>query len=238
MSNQTFVQLLDWMEKHVDVVSLRDAQHLLRNGNPGRLAVFITFDDGYAENCEHAIPELLSRGLPFTYFVSTNFVQHGIPFGHDVELNQPLPPNSIDQIKEMADAGVDIGAHTRTHVDIGKVSSKQQLEDEILGSREDLETWTGREIPYFAFPYGQVQNMSEMAFDLIRRSGFSGYCSAFGGYNLPGEDAFHLRRFHADIELERMRNWLSLDPRWYWSSRSQKTQSDPQFEHPVEELAC
>ena len=38
-------------------------------------------------------------------------------------------------------------------------------------------------------------------------------CSAYGGYNFPGDDPFHLRRFHADPEFIRFNNWMTVDPR-------------------------
>ena len=44
-------------------------------------------------------------------------------------------------------------------------------------------------------------------------AGFDGVCSAYGGYNFPGDDPFHLRRIHGDPETIRLKNWLTLDPR-------------------------
>jgi hypothetical protein len=51
------------------------------------------------------------------------------------------------------------------------------------------------------------------AFRLARRAGYQGVCSAYGGYNWPGEDAFHLQRIHADPDMLRLKNWLTFDPR-------------------------
>ena len=36
--------------------------------------------------------------------------------------------------------------------------------------------------------------------------------SAHGGYNVPGDDPFHLRRVHGDRQFSRLVNWLSFDP--------------------------
>ena len=71
----------------------------------------------------------------------------------------------------------------------------------------------GREVRYFAFPYGMHKNLSVEAFDVAFNAGYYGVCSAYGGYNFPGDDAFHLRRIHADPELVRLKNWLTVDPR-------------------------
>jgi hypothetical protein len=55
--------------------------------------------------------------------------------------------------------------------------------------------------------------MPQEAFQVARSAGYQAVCSAYGGYNFPGDDSFHLRRIHADNEMIRLRNWLTLDPR-------------------------
>ncbi len=217
MSTHTFEQQIEWLQEHCDLVSLTEAQGRIQNGNHERLAVSITFDDGYADNCLHAIPALLSRRIPFTYFVTTHNVQNDRPFPHDLIAGQALSPNSVDEIKALADAGVEIGVHTQTHADLGRIAQTDKLQQEILGARDELEDWTGRPIRYFAFPYGLPANLNPQAVQMLHDAGFTGFCSSYGGYNVPGGDAFHLQRFHADSDLLRVRNWFTLDPRWLWS---------------------
>ena len=214
MSLGQFDRHIRWLQKNCDLISLAELQRRMREGNDQRVAVSITFDDGYADNCLHAIPTLLSRRIPFTYFVTTQNVRYGKPFAHDLKAGQPLAPNSIDEIKAMADAGVEIGVHTRTHADLGQVSRSEDLDDEILGARDEIERWTGRKPRYFAFPYGLPRNLNPQAIQLLHDAGFDGFCSAYGGYNVPHQDAFHVQRFHADPDVARVRNWLTLDPRW------------------------
>ena len=57
------------------------------------------------------------------------------------------------------------------------------------------------------------QNLNRRAFQLAYEAGFAGVCSAYGGDHVPGDDAFHLQRFHADPEFTRFRNWLTCDRR-------------------------
>ncbi len=45
------------------------------------------------------------------------------------------------------------------------------------------------------------------------REAYDGVCSAYGGYNFPGGDAFHIERIAVDDELLRLKNWVTLDPR-------------------------
>ena len=208
-----FARQVRWLKRHYDLVSLGEAQERLRSGSNRRPAVSITFDDGYAENCQRAIPLLLDEGVPCTYFVSTRHVLEAEPFPHDVECGVPLPPNTIDQLRQMAAAGIEIGVHTRTHCDLGQIDNAEMLHKEVVVAGQELAAALGRPVRYFAFPYGQYANLNQLAFQTARQAGYEAICSAYGGYNFPGDDAFHLQRIHADDDLLRFKNWLTLDPR-------------------------
>lgn len=218
-SHRSFARQLRWLSRYFEIVSLSTAQYRLQRGYNVQPCVSITFDDGYAENCEFAIPLLLEQQIPFTYFVTTRHILEGLPFPHDMALGNPLPPNTPQQIRALADAGVEIGAHTRTHADLGRTSERSQLHDEIVTSRDELEELTRQPIRYFAFPYGQHANLSTAAFEIARDCGYEAACSAYGGYNFPGDDPFHLQRIHADDDLLRLKNWVTLDPRKLRSTR-------------------
>lgn len=213
MSCGDFKAQLDWLEENFDVVSLAEAQQRVRAQENTRRTVCITFDDGYSDNANYAIPELVRRGLPATYFVSTDFVRTGKPFPHDVSAGQPLQPNSIDELRRFKSQGIDIGAHTRSHCDLGTIDDETSARREITESKQEIEEWLGTSVDYFAFPYGLPHNTSQLAVDIITESGFSGFCTAYGAWNWPDSAGFHLRRIHADPGLQRLKNWLTLDAR-------------------------
>jgi peptidoglycan/xylan/chitin deacetylase (PgdA/CDA1 family) len=208
-----FAAQIHWLRKRFDLVSLAEAQSRIAAGRNGIPTACITFDDGYADNMQFAIPFLMRHELPFTYFVSTNHVLRGEALPHDVESGCPLAPNTPADLKQLAEAGADIGGHTRGHVDLGAITGPQQLAEEIAGCKRDLEELIERGVRYFAFPYGQRANMSSAAFRVAYEAGYEGVCSAYGGYNFPGDDNFHLRRIHADPESFRFKNWMTVDPR-------------------------
>lgn len=213
MSNAQFQRQMLWLKQNVDIVSLPEAQEKIRSGRNDRPMVAITFDDGYAENCDQTIPFLLDQHIPFTYFVALDFILNQKPFPHDAEQGIPLEINTPDQLREMAAAGVEIGAHTRTHCDVGAITDANTMIDEIVLAKNELSELVDAPIRYFAFPYGQVQNLSAAAARLSKDTGIKGVCSAFGSYNLPGEDAFHIQRFHGDPEFIRFKNWVTVDQR-------------------------
>jgi len=211
-TTRTFRRHLDWLQGHCQLAGLEDVQRRIRSGRNARPIVSLTFDDGYADNCATAIPLLIERGIPCTYFVSVDHVLHGRPFPHDVAAGRPLAPNDLRQLRAMAEAGIEIGAHTATHADLGAVD-ETQLYEELVAAKVRLEDALGRGVRYFAFPYGLPANITPRALALARYAGYAAVCSAYGAYNLPGDDGFHLRRIHADDDLLRLKNWLTLDPR-------------------------
>jgi peptidoglycan/xylan/chitin deacetylase (PgdA/CDA1 family) len=212
VSNAMFARQIEWLRASFDLVSFGEAQRRMRDGNT-RPAVCITFDDGYAENCEAALPLLIRHRVPCTYFVTSRNVIDQRPFAHDLALGVRCAPNTSEQIHALADAGIEIGGHTRTHADLGKIDDPADLGEEMFGGAVELAEITHRPVQYFAFPFGQRPNLSAQAFEIARDGGFAGVCSAYGGYNFPGEDSFHLQRFAVENDLIRLKNWCGVDPR-------------------------
>lgn len=213
MPFNSFARQLQWLRKRFDLVTLAEAQIRIASGRNQIPTACITFDDGYADNSATAIPLLIEYKVPFTYFVSTDHVLRGQSFPHDVTAGCPLTANTPSELRELAAAGVEIGAHTRSHANLGAIQSLRRLRHEIVGCKHALEDALGQSVRYFAFPYGLHANLSVDAFRIAYEAGFLGVCSAYGGYNFPGDDAFHLRRFHADAEHIRFTNWMTIDPR-------------------------
>src|SRR4051812_4568147 len=106
-SNRLFRQQIRWLQKHCEIVSLEEAQRRMRNSHNNRPAACITFDDGYAENCDEAIPFLIEQKIPCTYFVSTAHVFEGKRFPHDIAAGCAGRPNTLAQIRSMANCGIE-----------------------------------------------------------------------------------------------------------------------------------
>lgn len=212
ISTREFERQIEWLRQRFEIITLAEAQHRIQVGN-SRPAVAITFDDGYADNCLTAIPYLVNHQIPATYFVNNENIKTGQPFPHDVERGIPLAPNGIESLKLMHRSGIEIGAHSRTHRDLGQTTDPEILFDELVVARDELEDLIEGPIKYFAFPYGQFENLNDEVFQLAKMYGFSGVCSAYGGFNSIGSDPFHLQRIHGDPEFLRIKNWLTLDPR-------------------------
>ena len=206
-STQQVSRQVDWLRRNFDLVSLAEAQTRVAAERNDRPAVSITFDDGYGDNCRFALPLLASLDIPCTYFISTRHILDDQPFPHDVAAGRPLLPNTPAEIRALADAGVEIGGHTRHHVSLGPDCDEATFFSEIVAGKREVEQLSGRAARFFAFPYGQHVNMCPRAFEIVREAGYEAACSAYGGYNFAGDDPFHLQRIHVDNDLVRLQNW-------------------------------
>lgn len=91
-------------------------------------ALSITFDDGYRSVHAEAFPVLEDLGVRATTYAITGQVGGGF---------EDRPLMTWEQLRELQDAGWEVGSHSRTHPDLRNVSD-EQLQDEVVGSRQDL----------------------------------------------------------------------------------------------------
>ena len=213
VSNAMFMRQIHWLRDRFDFISLEDAQRRIRHGYNPQPCISITFDDGYAANCQQAIPWLIKQRIPCTYFVTLRNILKEEPFSHDLVMGHKFAPNTLEQLRAMAAAGIEIGAHAYTHIDLSTVVDPRLLRYEVIEAKKGLEAALGRPIRYFAFPFGMFTNLNPAAFAMTKQAGYVGVCSAYGGFNFPGDDAFHLQRIPVDDTMIRLKNWVTMDPR-------------------------
>src|SRR5438105_5968069 len=79
-----FEQRMRWVKSHFNVLPLRDAVRALKANRLPERPLAITFDDGYADNHNHALPVLQQLRLPATFFVATGYLDGGRMFNDTV----------------------------------------------------------------------------------------------------------------------------------------------------------
>lgn len=72
-----FDQMLGWVKRWCNVLPLDEAAARLKAGTLPARAAAITFDDGYADNHDIALPILQRHGLPATFFIATGYLDGG-----------------------------------------------------------------------------------------------------------------------------------------------------------------
>lgn len=186
---QMFELYCEFFRRYFHVVPLRELVAKLEKGRPFRRELAITFDDGYRDNFENAMPILERLGLPATFFVVSRWIGTDVVPFWDRALGVRHPWMTWDQVKTLKNKGFDIGAHTRTHVNLGTTSGAA-AQEEIAGAREDLEQALGTSVETFAYPFGGPDNMTEFNRKLVKAAGFRCCCSAYGGTITWGTDPF------------------------------------------------
>jgi peptidoglycan/xylan/chitin deacetylase (PgdA/CDA1 family) len=75
---KNFDTQINYLNHHFNVLPLYEAVQRLRSGTLPARAACITFDDGYADNAEIALPILQKYGVSATFFIATGFINGGI----------------------------------------------------------------------------------------------------------------------------------------------------------------
>jgi peptidoglycan/xylan/chitin deacetylase (PgdA/CDA1 family) len=120
----------------------------------GEDRVAVTFDDAYANFATEAAPWLLDRGLPVTVFAATDQVGATNAWGGSPDPGVPtLPLLDWAGLARLAERGVTIGSHTRTHPRLPALSPAEQ-EEELAGSAARIERELGTRPRWLAYPYG------------------------------------------------------------------------------------
>lgn len=188
-----FEQFCSFFREHFRIVPLTEQVAGCRELRDMGGTLSITFDDGYRDNFDVAAPILRRLGLPATFFVATGFIGTDYKPPWDGHLCQPAGWMSWDQVRALRDEGFDIGAHTDTHADLGKVDA-EAARAELATCRAKLQHELGSPVTLFAYPFGGRDNISPVSLRLVREAGFECCLSAFGGVNPPIADPFHLNR--------------------------------------------
>ena len=189
----TFERHCRFYQRHFQVVPLRELVYRITHGQPIDRHLAITFDDGYRDNFVNARPVLEKLGLPATFFIVTEWMGTSVVPWWDEVRGVRHPWMSWDEVSALHNRGFEIGAHTKRHVDLGKVALAE-ARDEVLGARLELERRLGARVESFAYPYGGRKHVSDASREMIRSAGFRCCCSSFGGINPAGTDPFFLNR--------------------------------------------
>lgn len=177
-------------------VSLREAlSHREAHAAWPERCVALTFDDGFANFYEEAMPALVRHSFTATVFVISGYVggrNDWAPPPARLGLREML---TWPQIAEMSAAGIEIGVHTRNHKDLRQLSTAE-AQEEIGGSRVEIEDRLGQPVDSFAYPFGYV---SPTSLEIVQRE-FRAACttvlrraSAEPLHELPRVDMYYLR---------------------------------------------
>jgi peptidoglycan/xylan/chitin deacetylase (PgdA/CDA1 family) len=161
---------------------------------PGSVA--ITFDDGFENFREHALPILVEYKIPATVFVVSGYCGRDNGWPSQSAQAPRLRLMDWDGLNEISAAGCEIGAHTVTHPDLTTLTAAQ-AERELLESREEIQQRTAHPVHSFAFPYGavdgQIAQIAGAYFERACGTRLDFVTKASDDIQLPRIDAYYLR---------------------------------------------
>ena len=149
--------------------------------------VVLTFDDGYADFAREAWPILRRYGFPATVFVTTGWISDAGPQAAGTPLDRML---NWAQIRELAAAGIEIGAHSHSHPELDQLADAT-LCRELGDSRALLEEGIGAPVRTLAYPYGYSSTRVRLA---ARAAGYRGAAAVRNVRATPSDDLFMLPR--------------------------------------------
>lgn len=191
-------------EEDLETVTLTELIEAWNNGESAEKKIVITFDDGYRDFLETALPAMEKRGMTCSLYVTTGFIQG------DVRTRvQGQPADRMldwDQVREISQSRIEIGAHSHTHPHLDTLNTSQLLANTRL-PKQLLEDKIQLEVKSFAYPHGycgpRVQRFT-------REAGYANAAGVRDMFSHAHDDYFNIARLmlRSSDSLEKVRSWL------------------------------
>ena len=169
--------------------------------------VGITFDDGYKDFLQVAMPVLEDLGFSATVFAVGGRLGGENDWEHGWTPRLRLALLDAKDLREVSRRGMEVGAHGTSHVKLASLSP-ERLEEEVKGSRRLLSKVLGEEVDGFSYPYGSFDSA---ALEAVRRAGYAYACATppqvdrnqYALPRIPMSDDDHQVKFAAKLATYR-----------------------------------
>jgi peptidoglycan/xylan/chitin deacetylase (PgdA/CDA1 family) len=163
-------------------------------------SVLITFDDGYLDNLDHAVPILQRHGYPAVLFAPIGYLGAKRPLPHDEHLaGRGIVNRTLDwsQLAELEAGGVRVESHGIGHRPLADLEVDEAAR-EITLSKLRLEEALGRPIRAFAYVKGSEAHYRPVHLSLLRQAGYDVAFTSISGGNGSHTDPLQLHRYNVE----------------------------------------
>jgi len=200
VDRRTFAAQLLAISQRYPQTSTADLVEHIRSRKPLKpTTIAVHFDDCYQDIFTCGAPIMKALGVTGCAFINSGYIDTNRDFPHDLAYPFHYPMLSTADVKEWSAMGLEVGAHTVNHIDLG-TSSVEAAREELVRCREELETILGKPVGFFAFPFGRPKNIREETKRLIPATGYRANFSANGGYIDAETDPYDIPRGGAHYE--------------------------------------
>jgi peptidoglycan/xylan/chitin deacetylase (PgdA/CDA1 family) len=147
--------------------------------------IIISVDDGYVDDVRTILPDLKRWHMVATFFVITG------------RTHEPGFLTAA-QIRQLDQAGMDVGDHTAHHVDL-RLLTPAELKMETAGSRHVLQSILGHPVYYFAYPFGDFNDHAVAA---LRAAGFTMAYTTQGATTESSDAPLTMPRLHIGRDID------------------------------------
>jgi peptidoglycan/xylan/chitin deacetylase (PgdA/CDA1 family) len=187
-------------------VSMRELHKAMSTGDTKGL-VGLTFDDGYEDFLQSAVPVMERLGFSATVFVVANMLGGQSSWKSVYEPIPGLKVLEAEELREISARGMEVGSHSMTHVLLCDLDP-ELLEREVNDSRRVLSEALGETVIGFSYPYGGLDNAVVQA---VQRE-YAYACSvkqqversAYDLPRIPVSEQDYLLRFKAKLKVYRL----------------------------------
>ena len=178
VSPERFELQLQYLEDHgYQSIGLTEWHRKVMAGEKiSEKSVILTFDDGYRDNWELAMPLLSRYGFSATVFMVSDLVG-GTNLWERNESRQNAEMMKLEHLREWLDAGFEVGSHGVSHRRVTTLNP-EELEEEVTKSKKDLEDLLGVDIKFFCYPNG---NFNAAAVEALKKAGYLGSVAIYEG---------------------------------------------------------
>jgi len=208
-----FAAQMTLLAERFTVVPIAELRHAHADGGRDDDLACLTFDDGYRDNYEHALPILERLGLRASFFPATGFLGHTF---RSWAADHPMM--TAEQVRRLAGLGHEIGAHGVTHRKLTQLPA-DVVRREAADSKAFLEDLTGRPVETFAYPKGAYDDAVKGA---VADAGFATALTVRDGLLADDPDWLALPRLgiHDGLSVKAFAAKLSPAADWYrWLRR-------------------
>lgn len=175
-----FKEQMDWLNNNgFTTMTLDEVLNSLSTGKVPKKPVVVTFDDGYVDNYTAAFPVLKENNMKGVFFVITDYM--GETAGNSM---------SIDMLKEMKAAGMEIENHTSNHLELNSLS-REDAYNSIKNGQNFLRDILGVESKYLCYPAGRY---SEETIEIEKELGVKAAVTTQGGISSNSDGLYELKR--------------------------------------------